>query len=549
MKRYPQRLCRTRVRAFLFALFLGWVLWGCAQPTGVIPGALRIGGSASARDLVEALVEAFRVEHPDTPVDLLPSTHSGAALVALRSGELDVACLTREPEPAERRGLLVYPFALDPLVFAAHRSAGVDSITTQQVRWIYSGRVRNWKQVGGNDLPVFLLDRPEYTSPKRLLRRTIFSELQIAPSALVLESPDLMDEALTVYAGAIGYTSLRAALALGDRVVVLRLDGTVPGPETVRSGRYRLARAVSFAVRRVPHPSVRRFVEFLQGARAREVAEDRAMVPVRREIRVGVPPVRNVVAIEAKYGPLIRYLADRLGRPVELVHEPTYPDLTEAFRTNLLDAAFAGSFAYVVAHVEAGVEALARPDYGGVSHYRGVIYVRADSPYRAIEDLKGARVAHAGHATTAGQVFPLYLLKTNGLPAPERFFGAFVDAGSHEAAIRAVLEGRAEAAAAKDLVFEEMARETPEIRRKLRALAVSPPVPSNAFVAGPLLPPALREHIRTILLEAHRSPQGRKALSALGATRFIRTTDEDYRNLREMISVVSDKLIDHFHYR
>ncbi len=543
---------RTHLRpsVLIYGVLISAVLIGACRhqkDQGIL--FLRIGGSASARDVVEALVEAFRLEQPDTEVELLPFTHSGAALVALRSGQMDVACITREPSREEREGLVVYPFALDPLVFAAHRSAGVRAVTTQQVRWIYGGRVDNWKQVGGEDLPIFLLDRPEYTSPKRLLRRTIFSELEIAPHALVLESPDLMDEALTVYRGGIGYTSLRAALGLGEQVVVLKLDGIVPGPEAVRSGRYRLARPVSFAVRRGTHPGIRRFLEFLAGARAREVAEARAMVPVRREIRVGVPPMRNIVALEAKYGPLVRYLADRLGRPVELVHEATYPDLTEAFRTNQLDAAFAGSFAYVVAHVEAGVEALARPDYGGVSHYRGVIYVRADSPFHSIEDLKGARVVHAGHATTAGQVFPLYLLRIRGLPAPELFFASFVDAGSHEAAIRAVLEGRADAAAAKDLVFEEMAREVPEIRRLLRALAVSPPVPSNAFVAGPLLSPALREHIRTILLEMDRSPQGRRALAALGATRFVSTTDQDYRNLREMISVVSDQLADHFHYR
>ncbi len=520
---------------------------GCTRPAAERPSPIRIGGSSSARDVVEALAEGFRLEHPDTAVDVLPSTHSGAALLALRNGELDIACITREPTRKEREGLLVYPFALDPLVFAAHRSAGVRGVTTQQVRWIYAGRVRNWREVGGNDLPIFLLDRPEYTSPKRLLRRTIFSELEVAPDALVLESPELMNEALAAYKGSIGYTSFRAALALGERAVVLKLDGVVPGPEAVRSGRYRLARPVSFAVRRPTNPGVRRFLEFL--ARARDVAEARAMVPVRREIRVGVPPMRNIVALEAKYGPLVRYLADRLGRPVELVHEATYPDLTEAFRTNQIDAAFAGSFAYVVAHVEAGVEPLARPDYGGVSHYRGVIYVRADSPYHSIEDLAGARVVHAGHTTTAGQVFPLYLLRTRGLPPPERFFASFVDAGSHEAAIRAVVEGRADAAAAKDLVFEEMAREVPELRRLLRALAVSPPVPSNAFVAGPLLSPALREHIRTILLEMDRSPQGRKALAALGATRFLSTTDQDYQNLRDMISVVSDQLADHFHYR
>ncbi|WP_025322662.1 phosphate/phosphite/phosphonate ABC transporter substrate-binding protein [Deferrisoma camini] len=533
----------------LVSLILLVLVAACSPPAPSPVDRFRIGGSASARDLAEALVEAFRLSHPRTEVEHAPPTHSGAAIQALKAREIDVAYLTREPTAEERSGLFLYPFALDPLVFAAHRTAGVTDLTTQQIRRLYDGTITRWSQVGGADVPVVLLDRPSYTSPRRLLNDTLLADLDPAPGATVLEGPGDMDHALRLYPGALGYTSLRAALALEPDVRVLRVDGVYPDPDAVRSGRYRLNRPVVFAVRAEPLSAARRFLEFLNTPAARRVATARATVPVRRSLRIGVPPMRNIVALEAKYGGLARYLQARLGLPVDLVHQSSYTDLTEAFRTGRVNAAFAGSFAYLVAHAETGAEVLARPDYGGVSHYRGVVFVRSDSPFRSLADLRGRRVVHAGLTTTAGQIFPMYALKMRGLGPPQEFFGEFTDAGSHEAALRQLLEGAADAAAAKDLVWGEMVAENPALEGRLRELAASAPVPSNGFVAGPTVSPALRRQIRNLLLSMHESPQGRKALTDLGADRFLPTTDEDYQALYEMVQALSDELSGYFQYR
>ncbi|HSH71273.1 MAG TPA: phosphate/phosphite/phosphonate ABC transporter substrate-binding protein, partial [Deferrisomatales bacterium] len=436
-----------------------------------------------------------------------------------------------------------------PLVFAAHRGTGVSSLTVPQLRDLYRGAVRNWSALGGQDVPVVLLDRPDYTSPKALLLAGPFAALEIHPEALSLEGPESMDEALGAYAGALGYTSLRDALALGDAVDVLRIDGVYPDPQAVATGRYPFSRPLFFAARDPVSMVVKEWFNHLDSYTGRGVVEAKALVPLRRELRIAVPPMRNIVALEVKYGGLARYLQERLGRPVELTHTATYTDLTEAFRANEVDAAFVGSFAYLVAHLEADVEVLARPDYHGTSHYRGVFYVRADAPYRTVADLRGARLAHAGKTTTAGEVYPAYALSTRGLPPPQKFFREVVDAGSHETAVRLLLEGRADVAAAKDLVVADMAREEPGLAARLRELDSSPPVPSNGFAAGPLLGAELRQQIQGLLLSMDQSPRGRKALEDMGAVRFLPTTDADYADLYAMVEAIAGQLVDYFQYR
>lgn len=510
---------------------------------------LRLGGSSSVRDVVEELRRSFVVDHPSVEVSHASSTHSGAALTALRQGELDLVYVTREPTAEERAGLHLYTFARDPLVFVAHRGTGVTDITTQQLRDLYRGAVHNWAELGGRDVPVIPLDRPEHTSAKVLLRAGLLADLQVRADALPLERPELMDEALASYEGAIGYTSLRAALAGGDAVDVLRLNGVYPHAEEIVSGRYPCSRPLIFACQAPPSKAAREWLAYLQSRTGRVLAQAGALVPLRRELRVAVPPMRNILAIEIKYGALARYLQERLGQPVELTHTATYTDLTEAFRKNEIDASFMGSFAYLVAHLEAGVEVLARPDHGGSSHYRGVLYVAADAPYQEVEDLQGARLAHAGKTTTAGEIFPAYALAVRGLPPPQAFFGRIVDAGSHESAVRLVLQGHADVAAAKDLVVADMDREEPGLVGRLRALDASPPVPSNAFCAGPLLGAGLRRQIRSLLLSMDQSPRGIKALGDMGAVRFLTTADADYHNLYEMVEAISDQLVDYFQYR
>lgn len=531
-------------------LLLAALLAGCSNSGAPSQRTeLRLGGSAAARDVVGELCRSFAAGHPEVALNQLPATHSTAALIALRQGELDLAYLTRTPTAAEGAGLFLYPFARDPLVFVAHQGTGVRDLHVAQLRDLYRGAVTNWAELGGNDLPVVLLDRPEHTSPKLLLRSGPFANLVIHPEALSLETDELLAEALTGYPGAIGYTSLRNALGLGGPVGVLRIDGVYPDTDAVASSRYPYARHLYFAARDPVSKAAKEWFDHLASLEGRSVIGAKGLVPMRRELRIAVPPMRNIVALEVKYGGLARYLQERLGRPVELTHTASYTDLTEAFRTQQIDAAFIGSFTYLVAHQEADVEVLARPEYQGVSHYSGVFYVAADSAYGSLEALAGARVAYAGKATTAGDLYPVWALTTRGLPPPREFFGEWIDAGSHEQAVRLLLEGRVDAAAAKDLVVLDMLREDPGLGRRLRELERSPPVPSNGFAAGPLVDAELRRQIRNLLLTMDQSPRGRKALVDLGAERFLPTTDADYDNLYEMAAAVPAHLIDYFQYR
>ncbi len=248
-----------------------------------------------------------------------------------------------------------------------------------------------------------------------------------------------------------------------------------------------------------------------------------------QELQIGLLPERNIFRQLERYEPLAAYLSARVGRKIHLEILPRYGNIVANFESAGLDGAFFGSFTYVLAHRRLDVDPIARPVMqNGRSTYFGVVLVRRDSGIRDAQGLRGKRFAFVDQATTAGYLLPLDFLAQHGVKDYRAFLGETYFAGTHEDVIRDVLDGRADAGAAKSSVLERMAGEDPRVVSDLTFLARSPDVPENGLALRRGLPPELRARVREALLAMHQDPQGRRALESLGAVRFIETRDEDY---------------------
>lgn len=276
----------------------------------------------------------------------------------------------------------------------------------------------------------------------------------------------------------------------------------------------------------------------LLGVALAHAAPARAEPPPRRaELVIGLIPEMNIFAQKARFRLLGDYLGRKIKVPVRFMMLSRYGNILESFDAERLDGAFFGSFTGVLAIERLGVVPLARPvNLDGSSTYHGHVFVRKDSGLRKAADLRGKRMAFVDRATTAGYVFPLAWLREQGIRirGPEKFFSEFYFTGSHDAAIVAVLEGKADVGAAKHSVFDRLRREDPRVDRDLVVLANSPPVPSNGLCVRADLEPDLREALRRALLDLERDPAGAAVLAQFGALRFVETSAEDYRPVLDL---------------
>lgn len=249
----------------------------------------------------------------------------------------------------------------------------------------------------------------------------------------------------------------------------------------------------------------------------------------RPALRIGLIPELNLFRQKARFKPLGEYLGRKLGVPVQFTILPRYGNVLDTFDALRLDGAFFGSFTGALAIERLGVVPLARPvNLDGTSTYHGYVFVRKDSGLRKVADLRGRRMAFVDRATTAGYLFPLAWLRQHGVSAPERFFAETFYTGSHDAAIAAVLDRKADVGAAKHSVFDQLRRESPRVAQELVVLADSPPVPSNGLCVRRTLDAASQDALRRALLELERDPVGAEALAAVGALRFVETSAQDY---------------------
>ena len=166
------------------------------------------------------------------------------------------------------------------------------------------------------------------------------------------------------------------------------------------------------------------------------------------EITFAIIPEENASGVTDRYAPFMAYLTQTLGTKVTLRVANDYAAIIEGQRAGNIHLAYYGPASFARALVT-GVktEAFAIDvNRDGAKGYYSVFYVKADSPYRTIEDLKGKVLGLVDPNSTSGYNMPMFTLNAMGLD-PDAFFSNLLVTGSHENAVIALAGGQVQAAA------------------------------------------------------------------------------------------------------
>jgi phosphonate transport system substrate-binding protein len=255
----------------------------------------------------------------------------------------------------------------------------------------------------------------------------------------------------------------------------------------------------------------------------------------QQKILIGLIPEMNIFKQKQHFKLLGDYLSKKTGIPVEFTIMSRYANIIESFAAEKMDGAFFGSFTGALVIQKLGVVPLARPvNPDGSSTYKGYLFVRKNSGMRTVADMKGKKMAFVEQATTAGYVFPLAWLRRNGITSLDGFFSEYYFTGSHDAAIYAVLNKKADIGVSKHSVYDRVRKEEPRVDQELVILAISPEVPSNGLCVRKDLDEAIKVKLKNALLNLHNEPEGKEILEKVGALKFIETTATDYRPVFDM---------------
>lgn len=269
----------------------------------------------------------------------------------------------------------------------------------------------------------------------------------------------------------------------------------------------------------------------------------------RKEINIGLVPEINIFQQAKKYKNLESYLTGKTGIKVNFKVISQYGNIIDYFYGMKLDGAFFGSLTAVLANSKLEGEPVARPvDINGRSTAHGCIFVRKESGIKGAEDLKGKVMIYVDKASAAGYIFPLAYFKEHGVKNVQTYLKGYSFAGSHDAAIRDVLEKDADAGAAKNTVYEALAKKDPRIEKELTIIAESIDFPSDALWLNKHLDSGIKKKFKEALLNMNKDTEGQKVLREFGAKGFIETTVDDYNGVLTILKEAGIKDLNTFDY-
>lgn len=249
----------------------------------------------------------------------------------------------------------------------------------------------------------------------------------------------------------------------------------------------------------------------------------------QQEMLIGLVPEENIFRQMDRYRPLAVYLSEKLGMKVKLTILSKYGDIIDKFASRNMDGAFLETFTSVLAMEKLGVEPVARQvNTDGTSTVQGYIFVRTDSGIRTVREMKGKRMAFVDRATVTGFLYAVAFFREQGVKDFNHYFREYYFTGSHDSAVYAVLDNRADVGAADSKVFKRLVGKDPAMRNELTVIAKSGELPDATLCLKRDMPDAQKARIRTVLLQMNRDPAGQEVLRKMGAARFSEAAKKDF---------------------
>src|SRR6202790_2014460 len=265
------------------------------------------------------------------------------------------------------------------------------------------------------------------------------------------------------------------------------------------------------------------------------------------ELTFAVVPAENASGVSDRYAPFTEYLSKQFGVPVKLRVANDYAAVIEGQRAGNIQIAYYGPASYSKAYLT-GVKTepfvTTRNNDGAIGYY-SVIYVKADSPYKDIHDLKGRTIGFVDPNSTSGYNAPRYFLGKAGIDV-DSFFGKSIVTGSHENAVIALEQGTVDCAANwwnadNDSNLTGMDTKGMAKKENFRIIFKSGLLPGSPYAYLSDLPDDLKKSIVKTFGEA---PTKDKAafdrLSDGKDKEFVAVTHKDYQNTVDMIQFVND---------
>ena len=242
-----------------------------------LSGKLSLSGSTSMEKVCEALAETFMEKYPDVTVTV-EYTGSGAGIESVTNKMVDIGNSSRALKDTEKeKGVVENVIAIDGIAVITNNSNEVENLTKEDLIKIYTGEIKNWKELGGKDENIVVLGR-EAGSGTRGAFEELLGIVDSCVYAGELDSTGGVKAKVSSTEGTIGYVSLDV---VDDTVKALKLDGVEATEANIKAGSYLLSRPFVMATNgeiSAQNEIVQTWFDYIKSAEGQEVIKSVGLI-------------------------------------------------------------------------------------------------------------------------------------------------------------------------------------------------------------------------------------------------------------------------------
>lgn len=243
-----------------------------------------IGGSGSINEELADLAKAYMAKHPGTMVEVRPESMSTeGGMEGVRTGRFQIGLVARPPTANEKSKFMYTPISRSMAGVVVHKSMPISDLSDSQVCDVFSGKIKSWKDLGGNEGKVLVLTRKRDDSNTEAFRKKMpcFRELVVTSEAITLLRGNEVLDALDKRPGTIGITNLGSNFRDHENIKAITINGISPTAETVRNDKYRFVREQGVVTAGEPQGLTQRFIDFMATPEGRKIIGSQGAIPLR----------------------------------------------------------------------------------------------------------------------------------------------------------------------------------------------------------------------------------------------------------------------------
>jgi phosphate transport system substrate-binding protein len=242
-----------------------------------------VTGSSTVAPLIGEIAREYERTHSGVRVDV-QTGGSSRGIADARKGLAHVGMVSRGPKAGEREDLQWWPVAGDGICIIVHGSNPIAELSRRQVVDIYRGQIKNWKEIGGPDRPISVVNKAEGRSTLEVFLKHFQLKNREIKASVVIGDNQQGIKTVAGNPGAIGYVSVGAAEYEAGQKTPIRLlpfEGVQPSMQSVADGSFPISRVLHVVTRGAPEGEVKKFLEFARSGAVHGLVRDQFFVPLR----------------------------------------------------------------------------------------------------------------------------------------------------------------------------------------------------------------------------------------------------------------------------